>query len=226
MECGVVIQQLKEMAKPENLPGMSRFGINTRNALGISVYDIRRLAKEIGKDHELSLALWDSGIHEARILAGFVDEPSQVTEQQMEDWVLDFDSWDLCDQICSVLFDKTVFAYSKAKEWSNRKQEFVKRSAFVLMAALSVHDKKAANGKFEEFLPIIEREATDERNFVKKSVNWALRQIGKRNKALNKSAIIAADRIKKIDSKSAKWIASDALRELTSETVQARLYNR
>lgn len=221
-----IIQRLKNMARPENLAGMSRFGINTQSALGISVYDIRKLAKEIEKDHILALNLWNSGIHEARILAGYVDEPVKMTEKQMEDWVLDFDSWDLCDQVCSTLFDKTKFAYKKAVEWSRREEEFVKRSAFVLMAALSVHDKKAGDNKFKDFLPIIIGAATDERNYVKKGVNWALRQIGKRNIALNRSAIKAAEKIKRIDAKSAKWISSDALKELKSEKVQKRLENR
>ena len=225
MDCEIVIQQLKKTAKPENLAGMSRFGINTQNALGISVYDVQRLGKAIGNNHKLALNLWASGIHEARILAGYVDESTKVMEKQMENWVLDFDSWDLCDQISSTLFDKTKFAYKKAVEWSTREEEFVKRSAFVLMASLSVHDKKASDDKFEEFLPIIVAAATDERNFVKKGVNWALRQIGKRNITLNSHAIKSADTIKNIDAKSAKWIASDALRELKSDKIQRMLMN-
>jgi 3-methyladenine DNA glycosylase AlkD len=167
--------------------------------------------------------LWESGIHEARILASFVDDPRLVSERQMELWVRDFDSWDVCDQCCSALFDKTPFAYSKAAEWGRREEEFVKRAGFALMAALSVHDKKAADAAFLAFLPIIKKGAADERNFVKKAVNWALRQIGKRNLSLNKAAIRAADEISKMGPKSARWIASDALRELMSAPVKKRL---
>ena len=151
-----------------------------------------------------------------------IDEPEKLTETQIENWVRDINSWDVCDQVCSNLFDKTKFAHKKAIEWSKRKEEFVKRAGFVLMAALAVHDKEADNQKFLRFLPIIKREANDERNFVKKAVNWALRQIGKRNSALNKIAIQTARQVQKIDSKSAKWIASDALMELTSEAIENR----
>jgi 3-methyladenine DNA glycosylase AlkD len=152
-----------------------------------------------------------------------VDEPAKVTEAQLERWARDFDSWDICDGVCSNLFDRTPFARGKAIEWSARREEYVKRAGFVLMAALAVHDKKAPDALFREFLPLIEREATDERNFVKKAVNWALRQIGKRNGALNRDAIAAAKRIRRIDSKAARWIAADALRELQSAAVQERL---
>jgi 3-methyladenine DNA glycosylase AlkD len=155
-----------------------------------------------------------------------IDVPEKVTETQLERWVKDFDSWDVCDQCCSNLFDKTKFAHKKAIEWSKRREEFVKRAGFVLMATLAVHDKEADNQKFMRFLPIIKREATDERNFVKKAVNWALRQIGKRNSALNKIAIQTAKKIQKIDSKSARWIASDAIRELTSEAVRKKLVRK
>jgi len=221
-----ILKRLKSLSNPEALAGMGRFGINIENALGISIYTLRPMAKEIGKDHKLAQQLWSSGIHEARILASFIDEQDKVTEKQMEDWVKDFDSWDVCDLVCGNLFDKTDFAYRKAVEWSSRKEEFVKRSGFVLMATLSVHDKKAVDKEFEKFFPIIKRESTDERNFVKKAVNWALRQIGKRNISLNKKAIKIAKEIKKIDSKSGRWIASDAIRELTSEKVQKRLKSK
>jgi len=223
MQYEEILKRLNSLANPENVAGMTRFGINPKGTLGISLYTLRPMAKEIGKDHKLARQLWKSGIHEARILAGMVDEPEKVTEKQMESWVRDIDSWDVCDQVCSNLFDKTSFAYDKAVEWSSRKEEFVKRSGFVLMACLAVHDKKADNEVFESFFPIIKREAHDERNFVKKAVNWALRQIGKRNLALNRKAVKAAKEIQKMDSKSARWIASDALRELTGEKVQKRL---
>jgi len=184
---------------------------------------LKKIAKQIGKDHQISQQLWDSGIYEARILAGLVGKPNKVTKRQMEKWVNDFDSWGVCDSICSNLFDKTQFAYSKAFEWSKRKEEFIKGVGLVMIACLSVHDKEANNKKFEQFFPIIKREADDQRNFIRKAINWALRQIGKRNIVLNKKAIVVAKQIQKMDSKSAKWIANDALRELTSEAVQKRL---
>ena len=218
-----VLKKLKSLANPESVKGMARFGIKSENAYGISIPNLRKLAKQIGKNQALALQLWSSGVHEARILAGMVDDPEQVTESQMEHWVNDFDSWDVCDQCCSNLFDKTVFAYLKAIEWSERKEEFVKRAGFVLMAVLAVHDKAADDDQFAQFFPIIKREATDERNFVKKAVNWALRQIGKRNRVLNQAAIDVGQEIKTIDSKAARWIAGDALRELTGEKVRSRL---
>jgi 3-methyladenine DNA glycosylase AlkD len=218
-----VLRKLKLLGNAKDRAGMARFGIETKNAYGISVYVLRALAKEIGIDHALALQLWKSGIHEARLLASFIDDPVKVTESQMERWVNDFDSWDVCDQCCGFLFDKTKFAEAKAVEWSKREREFVKRAGFVLMAALSVHDKKATDAMFVKFFPIIQRESRDARNFVKKAVNWALRQIGKRNRILNKKAIEIGQKIGQLDSKSAKWIASDALRELTSKKVQQRL---
>ena len=181
------------------------------------------MAKRIGMDHGLAARLWSTGIHEARLLAGFVDNPCKVTEKQMEAWATDLDSWDIVDLVCGNLFDQTPFAYKKAVEWSAREEEFVKRAGFVLMATLSVHDKEASDKEFERFFSIIKRESADERNFVKKAVNWALRQIGKRNLSLNKKAIKVAESISKVDSRSARWIAADALRELRSEKVQARL---
>lgn len=223
MNCNQIIKKLKSLKNPENVAGMARFGINPNNTYGVSIPTLRKMAKESGKDHSLAQELWASRIHEARILAGFVDDPKLVTAEQMENWVKDFDSWDICDQVCSNLFDRTPFAHKKAIEWSNREEEFVKRAGFVLMAALSVHDKKAQDDEFLIFLPIIKREATDERNYVKKAVNWALRQIGKRNSTLNKKAMETAKEIQKLGSKSARWIASDAVRELTSKSVQDKL---
>ena len=223
MESKEILRQLKSLSNPKAIAGMARFGIHPKNTYGVSIPVLRKMAKQIGKNHRLAEKLWHSGIHEARILAGMIDLPEMVTQEQMEGWVRDFDSWDVCDQCCSNLFDKTKFAHQKAVEWSRRKEEFVKRAGFVLMATLAVHDKEANNQKFLKFVPIIRREATDERNFVKKAVNWALRQIGKRNRSLNKEAIKIAKEIQKIDSRSAKWIASDALRELTSEAVQKKL---
>lgn len=221
-----VIKLLKSMENRKNIEGMQRFGIRGGEMLGISVYDIRKIAKKTGKNHDLALKLWSSGIHEARMLACFVGEPDKVTEALMEKWVKDFDSWDICDQCCSNLFDQTPFVEKKIKEWTSRKEEFVKRSGFVLMAAKSVHDKEAGDNEFEGYFPIMKRESTDERNFVKKAVNWALRQIGKRNLALNKKAIKVAKDLETSGSKAARWIAKDALRELTSEKVQQRLKSK
>jgi 3-methyladenine DNA glycosylase AlkD len=169
------------------------------------------------------LQLWESGIHEARILASMVDDPRLVTEEQVESWVVDLDSWDVCDQCCMNLFEKLPNAYSKAVEWAGREEEFVKRAGFALMACLVWHDKTATDDQFIAFFPAIQREAADDRNFVKKAVNWALRNIGKRNRDLNQAAIRVAREIGEIDSKSARWIASNALRELTGEAVEKRL---
>ncbi len=225
-----VIRTLEEFRNPENVAGMARFGISSKNALGVSIPVLRDLAKEISHDpdlkgnvHGLALELWETGVHEARILAGFIDDPKAVTEAQIEKWVSEFDSWDVCDQVCSGLFDRTKFAVKKAREWSHRKEEFVKRAGFVLMAALAVHDKDADEEMFLKFLPIIKRESIDERNFVRKAVNWALRGIGKRGLSLNKAAVECAEEILKIDSKTARWIATDALRELTGSAVLKRL---
>ena len=227
MDCEEILKQLESLSNPDAVAGMARFGINPKNTYGVSIPVLRKMAKQIGKNHLLAQQLWaSSGIHEARILAGMIDVPEKVTETQLERWVKDFDSWDVCDQCCSNLFDKTKFAHKKAIEWSKRREEFVKRAGFVLMATLAVHDKEADNQKFMRFLPIIKREATDERNFVKKAVNWALRQIGKRNSALNKIAIQTTKKIQKIDSKSARWIASNAIRELTSEAVRKKLVRK
>jgi 3-methyladenine DNA glycosylase AlkD len=218
-----IIKLLKSKASKRNVEGMARFGINTKNALGISVYVLRDMAKKIGKSHTLAKKLWGSGIHEARLLAGFIGEAEKLTEKEIEQWVKDFDSWDICDQVCSNLFDKTDMAWNKAVEWTKREEEFVRRAGFVMMAVLSVHDKKSKDGDFKKFFPLIKKYSTDERNFVKKAVNWSLRQIGKRSFYLNKEAVKLAKDIRKIKAKSAEWIAQDALRELTSEKVQKRL---
>ncbi len=218
-----VIDKLKSKAQPENLEGMTRYGIPPEQRLCIPVPDLRKLAKEIGRDHKLALDLWRIGIGEARILAAMIDEPDKLTEEQMEDWVKDINSWDICDQVCMNLFSKNQLAWNKIIDWSEREEEFVKRTAFSLIACLAWHDKKASDDEFIELLPIVVREATDERNFVKKAVNWALRNIGKRNINLNKAAINTAKEIQQLDSRAARWISSDAIRELESDAVQNRL---
>ena len=223
MNAKEIIEILKSKANAKNVEGMARFGINKNGTLGVAIPDLRKLAKNIGKDHKLAGKLWRSKIHEAKILASYIEIPELVTEGQFEKWVKDFDSWDVCDQVCSSVLDKTKFAYKKIFELSKREKEFVKRTAFTLMACSAVHDKHAKDSMFVKFFPIIKREASDERNYVKKAVNWALRQIGKRNYVLNGKAIKAAKEIRKINSKSARWIASNALTELKSEAVQKKV---
>jgi len=218
-----VLDRLQSKAKPEQLEGMAKYGMTVEKRLGVSVPDMRKLAKEVGRDHKLALDLWRTGIAEARILAGMVGDPAKLTDEQMEEWVKDINSWDVCDQVCMNLFEKNQLAWQKIIDWSEREEEFVKRTAFSLMACLAWHDKKASDEKFIELLNVITRAATDERNFVKKAVNWALRNIGKRNLNLNKAAINTAKEIQRLDSKAARWIAADAIRELESEAVQIRL---
>jgi len=223
MDVQTVIAELQSLANPRNVEGMGRFGINVERALGISVVALRPIARRLGKNHAMAEALWASGIHEARHLAYMVEAPLSVTEEQLERWAPDFDSWDIVDGICGTLIGKTRFVFQKADEWSSRPEEFVKRAGFVLMVQRAVHDKRAADDVFVPFFSAIEREAWDERRFVWKAVNWALRQIGKRNLALNKLAIETGERVHAQGTKSARWIASDALRELRSEAVHMRL---
>jgi 3-methyladenine DNA glycosylase AlkD len=202
---------------------MARFGIRAKNVYGVSKPKMDALAKRVGKSHSLALQLWNSGVHDARILAGMVDEPHLVAAAQMDRWVRDFDNWDVCDGTCCHLLAHTAFAWQKALQWSRKSGEFQKRAAFALMAYLAVHDKRARDHKFVKLLPTIRREAVDDRNFVRKAINWALRQIGKRNLKLNRAAIQEAERIRRIGSGAARWIAADALRELRGEAVQQRL---
>ena len=218
-----VLDKLQSKAQPEQLKGMAKYGMTVEQRLGVSVPDMRKLAKEIGRDHKLALDLWRTGIAEARILAGMVGDPAKLTEEQMEDWVKGINSWDVCDQVCMNLFEKNQLAWKKIVDWSEREEEFVKRTAFSLIACLAWHDKKASDEKFIELFPVIIRGATDERNFVKKALNWALRNIGKRNLNLNEAAINTAKEIQRLDSKAARWIAADAIRELESENIQKRL---
>lgn len=225
-EAGAILAELRAIANPDNVAGMARFGINPENTLGIDIPTLNGIAKRHRRKHDLAQALWDSGIHEARLLAAMVDDPKAVTPKQMERWVADFDSWDICDGACGKLFDRTPYAYEKAIEWAGRPEEFVKRAGFVMAATSAVHDKRAPDERFLPFLDLAIREATDERNFVRKAVNWAVRQIGKRNQYLNERAIETARHIERIDSKSARWIARDALRELTGAAVQERLISK
>ena len=233
-----IVERLAGMASEENRAGMARYGIRTDDAFGVSVYELRRIARPYGRDHELALALWETGNHEARLLASMVDDPAAVTEAQMEAWAGAFDSWDVCDQVTSNLFDKTPFAYDKVREWSAARDEWVKRAAFATAAALAVQDKSAADEPFLEILEVCRREAGDDRNFVKKAVNWALRNIGKRDLRLHAAAVATAEAIlaeaeehaaadrKDPAARSGRWIARDALRELRSEKTLERVRRR
>jgi 3-methyladenine DNA glycosylase AlkD len=218
-----IIERLKRKAKPANLAGMAKYGMSVEQRLGVSVPDMREIAKGVGKDHNLALKLWQTGIAEAKIVAALIDNPDELTEEQMDAWVKDFNSWDVCDQVCMNLFDKSPLAWKKVIDWSERDEEFVKRAAFSLIACLAWHDRKSEDERFIRLLPVIVKCSDDDRNYVKKAVNWALRHIGKRNLNLNKVAINTAKEIRRINSKAARWIASDAIRELESEAVQRRL---
>ncbi len=223
---GAVLKKLQASADPKVRAAMAHFGVHVKNAHGISMPVLHKLAREIGTNHKLAAQLWASGNHEARILAGLIGDSAQVTAAQMERWAREFDSWDVVDGSCCHLFVFAAPAWKKAMEWSRRKEEYVKRAGFALMAYLAWHDQQAADTKFARLLPVIRRHSTDERNFVKKAVNWALRQIGKRNLRLNRLAIRTAQQIWRIDSPVARWVAADALRELTSPAVQRRLRQR
>jgi 3-methyladenine DNA glycosylase AlkD len=220
-----VIIELKALSTPEHFAKLSYFGIKDDKALGVKIPLIRLLAKQIGKNHELAQELWKTEIHEARLLATMIEKPELVFENQFDSWVKDFNSWDICDQCCGLLV-RTPFALSKIEAYSEAKEEFVKRTAFVLICALVIYDKKAKDEAFYPFFDLIEREAWDDRNFVRKAVNWALRQIGKRNEVLRLKAIECAKRILNQESKSARWIASDALRELQNEKTIANVNRR
>jgi len=220
-----ILNQLRAFATPERRAGMARAGINNSAALGVRLPELHQLAKTVGKNHALALQLWDTGIHEARILASLIADPKQTTTEQMNAWAQTFFSWDVTDQCAINLFRKTPQAYEMVETWSHQEAEFVKRAGFALMATLAVHDKKAEDSTFSAFFPLIEEAASDSRNFVKKAVNWALRQIGKRNLQLNQQAVECAKRLQQQESRSAQWIAADALKELTSQTIQTRLKN-
>ena len=221
-----ILKKMKSYYNPRNIAGMARYGINVEKAFGVPAPVLQKMAREIRADHALAERLWATGIHDAKHLAALADDPKQVTEAQMERWARDFDSWDVVDGCCNHLFRKTEFAHRKAVEWTARKEEFIKRAGFVLIACLAVHDKAAPNSVFERYLRLLKKGATDERNFVKKAVNWALRQIGKRNLKLREAAIKAGKEIQQLDSKAARWIAADALRELTNERTVAMIRKR
>jgi len=230
MESKEIIQKLEAFKNPKNVAGMARFGIKPKTkVLGVSIPEIRKLAKEINKkgggrsSPYLALKLWDAKIHEARILASIIADPKKLTLSQIKKWVADFDSWDVCDQCCMNLLDKSEIAKNQISNFAKDNREFVRRTAFALMASLAFHNKEMEDNDFVKFFPLIKKYSTDERNFVKKAVNWALRQIGKRNKALNKKAVKLSEEIRRINSKSAKWIANNAIIELTSAKIKEKL---
>ncbi len=223
MDIGAVVERLKSLADTKSIEGMRRVGISPRAALGVKIPHLRALARRIGNDHALALALWEKGLRETMILASMIAPPGRATEDLMERWAADFYDWEVTDQTCMNLFEKTPFAVQKARQWSERSEEFVRRAGFVLMARLAVADKKAPDDLFLSFFPEIIRGATDDRAGVKKAVNWAIRQIGKRNRLLNEAAIALSEQIGRIDSRPARWIAADAIRELKSQAVHKRL---
>ena len=217
-----VVARLHSMADPKLLENEKRLGIDIENGLGISIWDLRKVAKEIGHDQPLAEQLWKTGIREARLLAGYIADPDTISEATIERWAKDFNSWDIVDQVADAIW-LSPFALKKVNEWSNRREEFVKRAAFVIIAGLAATVKDVSDAELEKFLQIIVRESTDDRNYVKKAVNWALRNIGKRNTSLNRKAIDTAKQIAKMDNKTAQWIAKDALKELMSDKLQSKL---
>jgi 3-methyladenine DNA glycosylase AlkD len=221
-----VLAFLRRRGTKKNRDGMARYGIVAAKAFGVSVTDLQQLGKRLGRDHELADALWETGWYEARMLTGFVDEPASVTPAQMDRWAKDFDSWAICDHLCFHLFDRTPHAWKKVSAWSRRRPEFVKRAAFALLAALALHDKKAADELFLRSLALVEREAADDRNFVKKGVSWALRSIGHRGPALHEAAVATAHRLAGSPEAAARWVGKDALRDLTRPAVAKRLSAR
>lgn len=217
---------LEKRGTKKNRDGMARYGIVAKKVYGVSMGTMQSLAKELGRDHALSQALWRTGWYEARMLASLVGEPDRVTPAQMERWAKAFDNWAVCDTATFALWDRTPHAWPKVREWSSRKEEFVKRASFAMLASLTVHDKQAPDERYLEGLALIEREASDNRNFVRKAVNWALRSIGKRSPMLNQEAVAAAKRLAEADDPASRWVGKDAWRELTSPAVQRRLATR
>ena len=217
---------MERRGSKKNRDGMARYGIVATMVYGVSVGDLRDKAKELGRDHDLALALWESGWYEARMLAGFVDEPAKVTPAQMDRWAKDFDHWAVCDHLCFHLFDRTPHAWSKIGKWSTNRNEFIKRASFALLSGVALHDKKAPDKPFVDSLPLIEAAASDNRNFVKKGVSWALRTIGHRNAALHSMATDTATKLASSSDATERWIGKDTLKDLSRETVKARVAKR
>jgi 3-methyladenine DNA glycosylase AlkD len=225
-EAKAILAELKSLGSEENRAGQARFGINTKRAYGVSMASLRPIKRRLKRDHELAAALWETRVHEARILAALIDEPKKVTPEQMDAWVAEFDSWDLCDQVTSKLFARTPYVEKKIEKWAKDSNEFVRRAAFALLAAYTVHGKDVPDADFLKFLPLIEKHSKDPRNFVKKAVNWALRQIGKHSVALHGPALALAEKLAASDDKTARWIGKDAVKELTDPVQIARIKAR
>ena len=226
MEKDEVLVWLKRRGTQRTVKGMARYGIEAERAFGVPMGTLLSLSKRIGKDHALAMALWESGWYEARLLAALVGDPQRVTRRQMNAWAASFENWADCDTACFKLFDRTPFAWEKSRQWSSSPREFVKRGGFALMACLALHDRAAPDKSFLAFLPVIEKGARDERNFVKKAVSWALRAIGRRNQALNAAGLAVANRLALADQAASRWVGKDALRELTSPKVRSQLARR
>ncbi len=222
----VVLDSIARLGSKRNIDGMARYGIVAPKVFGVSVANLHKLAKRYGRDHELALALWDTGWYEARMLAAFVDEPAKVTAAQMNTWARDFDNWAICDTVCMHLFDRTPHAWKKVAQWHKRREEFVKRAAFALLASLALHDKHAADSEFIASLRLIESAAADERNFVKKGVNWALRSIGMRNEKLYTAAVRLSEKLASSDDPTTRWIGKDALRDLLRPVAKKRVASK
>jgi 3-methyladenine DNA glycosylase AlkD len=223
MNANAVLAELEAMGTQQVRDSFPRYGITAPQAYGVSIANIQKLAKRLGRSHELAEALWETGWYEARLLTSFIDEPERVTAAQMDRWCRDFDNWGICDTLCFHLFDRTPHAWKKVAQWSNKREEFVKRASFALLASLAGHDKKAGNEQFLETLPLIERAAADDRNFVKKGVNWALRRVGRRNAVLHEASVALSRRLVASPDAAARWVGRDALKELTSAAVIKRL---
>lgn len=222
-EVAAAVASLKRLASKKTRDGMARYGLPSENAFGVPVSQIQKLAKSLGRSHELAMALWETGWYEARMLAAYVDEPERVTPAQMDHWCADFDNWGIVDTVCFVLFDRSPHAWSKVEPWSRRSDEFGKRAGFVLLACLAAHDKGAGDEAFAKYLLLVEQGAQDERNFVKKGVSWALRMMGRRNRKLNEAAVKVARRLVDSPNDAARWVGRGALKELTSPAVTKRL---
>src|SRR5262249_44639320 len=225
-EVAAVVALLKRRGSKRNREGMARYAIPSDKAFGVPMRKMQDIAKRLGHSHELAAALWEAGWYETKILAAFVDEPERVTPAQMNRWCKDFNSWADCDTVCFHLFDRTPYAYRKVEQWARRRDEFVKRAAFALLACLALHDKQAEDETFLRYFPLIEAASADDRNFVKKGVSWALRLIGRRNTALNEAAVKLARQLTESPHQSARWIGRDAFRELTGATVKRHLAKR
>lgn len=226
MDKNEVLTWLERRGTPRTVEGMARYGIQAKRAFGVPMGTLLSLRKRLGQDHALSLALWESGWYEARLLAALVGDPQRVTRRQMNAWAARFENWGDCDTVCFFLFDRTPLAWEKARQWSTSPREFVKRGAFALMACLALHDQAAPDRSFLALLPLIEKGARDERNFVKKGVSWALRAIGRRSLALNAAALALARRLAQSEEAACRWVGQDARRELASPKVRARLVRR